>query len=240
MHLRFAWLRRSSGGHPRAGRGQGLVEFALVLPILAIMLLMAIDLGRLFFGWVAVQNMARIGASYAASYPSATWGAGSTYQDALDADASTINCDRPTTWPAPVFINGGGTQIGDEVQVSLTCAFHPLTPLISAFTGDPINLGASVVYQIKAGIIGGVPVGTAVPTASPSPSPSASVGPCTVPTFIGMHVNSAPSAWASANFVPSNLTVSLGTGNYKITTETPSSADGTQQDCATFKLTVGP
>jgi hypothetical protein len=55
-----------------------------------------------------------------------------------------------------------------------------------------------------------------------------------------MHVNDAASAWASAGFTAANLTESLGTGNYKITTESPSNSDDTSQDCATFQITVGP
>ena len=40
-----------------------------MLPILALLLVMAVDFGRVFFGWVALQNAARIGADYAASGP---------------------------------------------------------------------------------------------------------------------------------------------------------------------------
>ena len=50
-------------------RGQALVEFALVLPLLALLLVMALDFGRVFFGWVALQNAARIGANYAGHTP---------------------------------------------------------------------------------------------------------------------------------------------------------------------------
>ena len=48
-----------------------MVESALVLPILALLLVMAIDFGRVFFGWVALQNAARIGADFAAQTPDA-------------------------------------------------------------------------------------------------------------------------------------------------------------------------
>jgi hypothetical protein len=232
--------------HPRR-KGQALVEFALVLPVLMILLLMAIDLGRLYFGWVVTQNMARIAANYAANDPAGPWGAGSTYQAQINADAATINCTPPALWPAPSFIDGG-TQIGDRVQVNLTCGFRVLTPLVSGIVGNPVQLGASSVFPIKAGLIGGVPVATAVPTPSPSPSPSASAGPspsaspgpCTVPPFLTLKANSAPGAWKTAGFVPSNLTVGLGTGNYKINTETPAGSDGTLQNCSTFVISVGP
>ena len=53
------------GSRPRR-RGQAMVEFALVLPLLVLLLVMAIDFGRVFFGWVALQNATRIAADYAA------------------------------------------------------------------------------------------------------------------------------------------------------------------------------
>ena len=43
-------------------RGQAMVEFALVLPLLALLLVVAIDFGRVFFGWVSLTNAARVGA----------------------------------------------------------------------------------------------------------------------------------------------------------------------------------
>ncbi len=215
------------------------MEFALILPVLMVMLLLIIDVGRLYFGWVAVQNMARIGANYAASYPTASWGPGSDYQAALNSDATTINCDVPTAWPDPSFLDGG-SNIGDRVQVSLSCGFHPITPFITAALGSQVDLGASSVFQVKAGLIGGVPVGTAVPTATPTPTPTGTPAMCMVPAFLTMKVNTATTAWASAGFVPSNFTASLGNGNYKVNTESPANSDNTQQDCATFKITVGP
>jgi Flp pilus assembly protein TadG len=53
----------------RVSRGQALVEFALVLPVLALLLVVAIDFGRVFFGWVSLTNAARIGANYAGYTP---------------------------------------------------------------------------------------------------------------------------------------------------------------------------
>ena len=64
----------------RRTRGQSLVEFALVLPILLFLTLTALDFGRVYLGYINIQNMARIAANYAANNPSAWTGGG-------DADA---------------------------------------------------------------------------------------------------------------------------------------------------------
>src|SRR4051794_25746815 len=52
----------------RRNQGQSLVEFALVLPVILLVLLVAIDFGRVYLGYINVQNMARIGANYAAAH----------------------------------------------------------------------------------------------------------------------------------------------------------------------------
>ena len=40
-----------------------MVEFALVLPIMLVLMAAAIDLGRVFYAYVAVENAAKEGAS---------------------------------------------------------------------------------------------------------------------------------------------------------------------------------
>ena len=48
----------------RAARGQSYVELALALPVLALILVVAADFGRLFYSSVEVINAARAGAQY--------------------------------------------------------------------------------------------------------------------------------------------------------------------------------
>ena len=52
--------------HPRF-RGQAMVEFALVVPLFMLLLLLAVDFGRLFFSYVQINNAAREAAAYAAT-----------------------------------------------------------------------------------------------------------------------------------------------------------------------------
>ncbi len=54
---------------PRS-RGQALVELALLTPLLMILMVSAVDLGRLFFSQITISNMAREGALAAAKDPS--------------------------------------------------------------------------------------------------------------------------------------------------------------------------
>ena len=50
-------------------RGQGLVEFALILPLLVLFVLIAIDFGRIYFSYVQISNAAREAANYGSLNP---------------------------------------------------------------------------------------------------------------------------------------------------------------------------
>jgi len=50
-------------------KGQSLVEFAIMLPVLLLIFGAALDLGRLFYVHVAIENAAKEGALYGASNP---------------------------------------------------------------------------------------------------------------------------------------------------------------------------
>src|SRR6478752_572513 len=81
-----------------SSRGQSLVEFAMVLPILLFLTLIALDFGRVYLGYINLQNMARIAANYAANNPDA-WGSPADasvqtrYENQILQDASASNCN---------------------------------------------------------------------------------------------------------------------------------------------------
>lgn len=49
-------------------RGQSLVELALILPMLTMLMVVAVDLARVFYVKVTVANSSRVAAEYAARY----------------------------------------------------------------------------------------------------------------------------------------------------------------------------
>ncbi|MBI3746627.1 MAG: PKD domain-containing protein [Chloroflexi bacterium] len=169
-------------GRRRRGRnGQSLAEFALILPVFLLLTLIAIDFGRVYLGWVNLQNMARVAANFAANHPTA-WvtndaSAKASYQNQILADAKANNCTLPLvsgaqTAPDPTF--PGGNAIGGTAEVRLTCTFRIITPIISAVVGSGGNLtvGASSVFPIKTAMFsigGGGPV---APTANFTGTPT--------------------------------------------------------------------
>ncbi len=52
--------------HPHAEHGQTMVEFALVLPLLAVLLLAIVEFGVVFHDYVTVTDASRVGARKAA------------------------------------------------------------------------------------------------------------------------------------------------------------------------------
>ena len=53
------------GHFKRRSRAQGLVEFALALPVLLLLIFGIIEFGRLLQAWLALENGARFGVRYA-------------------------------------------------------------------------------------------------------------------------------------------------------------------------------
>lgn len=171
----------------RRRRGQSLVEFALVAPVLLLLLLVAIDLGRIFLGWVNLQQMTRLAADYAAQHASA-WTAPidgveqSRYRQKVINDARQINCQPENPIPDPVF--GAGTALGAPVSVTVSCRFSVITPIISNLVGDTILVTSSTTFPIKEGAVATVPGGGAPiavpPVAKFVGSPLSGYGPLVV------------------------------------------------------------
>ena len=120
---------RSAGSE----RGQVLVEFALIIPVLLILVLGIIDFGLGFNAWNTAQNAAREAARVAAVDPNA-----STIESRARATSSlltqsnltvTLNCstDNGTTFSA--CPTGASWNEGDIVQVRVAYDYRFVTPL---------------------------------------------------------------------------------------------------------------
>jgi PKD repeat protein len=208
-------------GRKRSERaaGQGLVEFALVLPIILFLTLIALDFGRVYLGYINLQNMTRIAANYAANHPTA-WGATpntsdqTRYRNQILADATATNCRLPQSAGSPVvatpaFVDGNGdgsaTTLGDTVRVNLSCTFQVITPGISAILGGSVAVSSSAQFPVKSGMSGvasaGGPVGGTPPNAAftgngtVSPNSVTVIGP-TVDVEFRDTSGGAPNAWS--------------------------------------------
>ena len=237
------FLRRSEP----VSRGQSMVEFALILPILALLLLLAVDFGRVFFGWVGIQNASRIGANQAARDPE-PWSNGTSdamYYERVAEDLRAINCDADTDndgdidegdLPAPTFTNAAGTadvyEIGDHVSVTLECGMSFITPLVGLIVGDPMPIRAQTSFTVFGGEINGVPVLEQPPTTA------CLAGERSVPQLVGLSVATARSTWTTAGFAFAAFSPPPATEDANLVTSQTTSPASTPGDCLLISATV--
>lgn len=129
-------------------KGQGLVEFMLILPVLIVMFVGLLDLGRLYFAWVGVTDAAGEGATYAAISPP---------EDADDTDAIDLIRTRAQESSGGmveidldlVNVEFGSTASGQPITVTVGYTFTVLTPVIGPMVPD----GALVLRGVAAEVI---------------------------------------------------------------------------------------
>lgn len=154
-------VRRSKRGPLRGrSRGQSLVEFSLILPVLVIMVLGIVDFGVGLRSYISLTNAAREGARFAAvgnaagSYPAncttpnttTTIGRVCTVLEGLDkTQVQTVTVTYPQ-----------GQSPGNSVIVSAEYRYHYITPIhavVSFFSGgglpDYITLNATTDMRLE-------------------------------------------------------------------------------------------
>jgi PKD repeat protein len=180
-------------------RGQSLTEFALFLPVLLLLVLAALDFGRIYLGWINLQQMTRVAASFAAAN-ALDWpgdpAVQARYEQMLENESTLINCDPDKTTWLPQY--GPDISLGQQVTVKIDCDFTLVTPIISQILGTTVTASASTTYPINDGIVGSVPGGggpiTPAPVADFTASPVSGYSPLTV-TFNDASTN-APATWS--------------------------------------------
>jgi TadE-like protein len=147
----------------RAYRGQSLVEFALLLPLLLIILFGVVDFGRAVFAYSTVaegarqagrlavvdQTISAVKAKAIASTAGTTLDPDPNGVRVCFKDPSASTAQLPCSGPAPAC-NGGALplQIGCLAIVETKSTFSAITPLISNLIG-PITLSSRSVNPIE-------------------------------------------------------------------------------------------
>lgn len=120
------WNRRGRRGQ----HGQSLVEFALILPVLLIILSGVLDLGRLYYAYVAVTDAAAEGASYASIRPTDRDG---IYARAQSASGGMVVLDPDLVEVAP---DPPPTTSGAQIAVTVSYTFTLLTPFMQVIVPE--------------------------------------------------------------------------------------------------------
>jgi Flp pilus assembly protein TadG len=131
-----------------AEQGQSLVEMAIGMVVLLIIVMGILDLGRVYFTYLTLQDAAAEAALFLAVDPCCRTEAecsnpnNAKYRAAFSADANfaaAINSLGNDGFSATV---GNPLVAGSEIAVTVNFPYQPLTPLVSAIAPS-IRLGAT-------------------------------------------------------------------------------------------------
>lgn len=120
--------------------GQALVEMALILPILIILIFGSIEIGRICFAQITINNAARAGVRVASI--------GGTDTAIINAVDKNIVFDKSVRTvdisPEPDLRSSG-----EEVTVNVSYPVTIMFPLISTFISNPYNVNATCIMRIE-------------------------------------------------------------------------------------------
>ena len=127
----------------RRERGDAVVEFVLVAPVLLLLFFGIMEISRVIDAWVVVHNAAREGArAGAVAYPEPVVGttAQQAARDYLTTGLGTRGDIARTVVPAPV-VTGEAVQVTAQVDVQI------YTPLFQSLLPSPIPVRATAVMR---------------------------------------------------------------------------------------------
>jgi len=122
-------LRRGKD-RARSDDGVALVEFALVLPVLALLLFGMLDFGKAFNYWIDETHLANEGARWAVVNKNPGSGGGTTLQEYIREQATT-----------PELENGGTPSVASPLQVCIEF------PAGTSNVGDPVKVTVETTYR---------------------------------------------------------------------------------------------
>jgi Flp pilus assembly protein TadG len=123
----------------RSERGQGLVELALLLPILIVVVMGVLDFGRVYFAYVTITNAAREGAFFASLNPTVS---DASVQAIVDAEIS-----GQLDGGARVIDVSDSRSPGSQLTVTVQHDFQAITTSVLGRRTFPVRATAAMVVQ---------------------------------------------------------------------------------------------
>ncbi|MEN6524323.1 MAG: TadE/TadG family type IV pilus assembly protein [Anaerolineaceae bacterium] len=140
-------MRRRSNKHQKQHinlRAQALVEFALLLPLLLVLILGAMDLGRVFYFKIILTNAAREGANYLSRNPA-------DYNNTLNAiitegDSSGVTITAgEVTWAGCCTV---GSPVVITIDKDVDLIFDGFLNAMGIIDG-PVTISSSVTMVVQ-------------------------------------------------------------------------------------------
>jgi len=135
-------------------RGQALVELALILPVVAMLVVAATDLGRAYYAYVGIVGAAEQGARVAADLRNDDTAINTAVKNEPDGNLTIADGDILVSCPgglSPVYgIPASCRQRGMPVQVAVRYNFRLVTPFVARLLGnDTIVLQGSAARVVE-------------------------------------------------------------------------------------------
>jgi Flp pilus assembly protein TadG len=136
-------------------RGAALVEFALVLPLLLVLLLGMLEFGKAFNYWIDTTHLANEGARWAVvNYNPGT----GTLQDYVREQANTLELRDGGTSSIPagdeaevcISFPSGTANVGDPVLVTVTATYHWLPFIGERISSAQVTITGSATMRLEA------------------------------------------------------------------------------------------
>jgi Flp pilus assembly protein TadG len=123
-------------------RGTAIVELALALPLLLLLVLGTLDLGRAVYIHTSLVNAARDGARFGSVDPQNT--------ACIQATAAR-NVSMASLGAGDVTVTRPGTlDLGQPITVSVRSVYRPLSPLVASIVdSSSLTLRAAATMQIR-------------------------------------------------------------------------------------------
>lgn len=124
----------------KSEKGQSLVEFALMLPLLIVILFGIIDFGRVFNAYLTINHASREAARAASIGKDDTTIKNTAVNDAanISLTADQVGINFPT----------GDRSSGNDAKITITYPITFLTPVIGNIVG-PIKLKATTIMRVE-------------------------------------------------------------------------------------------
>lgn len=112
-------------------KGQSLLEFALIFPLIFLLITGMIDLGRALFYFSTLNNAVREGTRYAIVQPKGT--ADSVLESKVESYFYDINDLRANV---DITVTRTGTTEDSKIQIRAIYLFNPITPGLKQILGS--------------------------------------------------------------------------------------------------------
>ena len=122
----------------RGERGAASVEFAAVLPLVLISLLLVVQVALIVAEQLVVQHAAREGAREAA-----------VWNDDARARDATLRAGNLDSARASIDVSPSDRPVGSPVKVTVRYRVPLVVPYVSRFLPEDVTLTASSVYRVE-------------------------------------------------------------------------------------------